>query len=60
MNRRLIINVLGKIMAVEGVLMIIPIITAIFYREKHSVISFAIPMAMLLAPKRCLPATVML
>ena len=49
MNRRLIINVLGKIMAVEGVLMIFPIVTAIFYKEKHSVISFAIPMAMLLA-----------
>ncbi|MBR4765409.1 MAG: TrkH family potassium uptake protein, partial [Clostridia bacterium] len=49
MNRRLIINVLGKIMTVEGILMIIPVITALYYKEKHSVISFVIPMAMLIA-----------
>ena len=49
MNRRLIINVLGKIMTVEGVLMIFPVITALYYKEKHSVISFVIPMAMLIA-----------
>ncbi len=47
MNRRLIINVLGKIMIVEAVLMLIPAITAVIYREKHSLISFAIPAAML-------------
>ena len=49
MNRRLILNVLGKIMTVEGVLMIFPVITAVYYREKHCIISFVIPMAMLIA-----------
>ena len=48
MNRRLILNILGKIMAVEGVLMVFPVITAVFYKEKHSVIAIVIPMAMLM------------
>ncbi len=34
MNRRMIIHILGKILMVEGILMYLPVITAIIYREK--------------------------
>ena len=46
MNIRLILYIIGQILRAEGILMIIPLITSICYRE--NVWPLAIPMAVLL------------
>ena len=47
MNRRFILNILGKIMLIEAGLMLLPMLVAAIYREKHVYFAFGIPIAML-------------
>ncbi len=42
MNRKLVLNYLGKITVASGALMVVPIICAIIYGEYESLVSFAI------------------
>lgn len=49
MNYKLVVNVLGKIMFLEGALMILPLIVAIIYGETETYMSFIIPIVILLA-----------
>ena len=48
MNKKMIIYILGKMMGVEGLLLLIPALVSLIYHEK-SVISFLIVAAILLA-----------
>lgn len=48
MNYKAVINILGKIMFMEGALMTLPLIVAIIYNETNTYTSFAIPMTALL------------
>ena len=48
MNYRAVINILGKIMFLEGALMTLPLIVAIIYGETSTYISFVIPICILL------------
>ena len=47
MNYRAVVNVLGKIMFMEGALMILPLIVAIIYGEYDTLIAFLIPIVIL-------------
>ena len=50
MNYTVIRNLVGKILGLVGLLMIIPLLTAFFYRENiRNIISYLIPMALLIA-----------
>lgn len=49
MNYRAVVNILGKIMFIEGLLMILPLIVALIYGEYDTISSFVIPIAILLA-----------
>ena len=48
MNYRAVVNILGKIMFLEGALMTLPFIVAIIYGETSTYISFIIPICILL------------
>ena len=48
MNKKMIVYILGKMMGVEGLLLLIPALVSLIYHEK-SVISFLIVAAILLA-----------
>lgn len=48
MNYRAVINILGKIMFIEGLLMILPLIVALIYGEYDTIISFVVPIIILL------------
>ncbi len=47
MNRKMIRTTIGQVMVVESALMILPLITAIIYKEYDTIIPFLIPMALL-------------
>ena len=49
MNYRAVVNVLGKIMFMEGALMILPLIVAIIYGEYDTLIAFLIPIVILVS-----------
>ncbi|MGN0459629.1 MAG: TrkH family potassium uptake protein [Ruminococcus sp.] len=48
MNYRAVVNILGKIMFLEGALMTLPLIVAIIYGETSTYISFIIPIFILI------------
>lgn len=48
MNRRLILNAIGKIMLVEAALMALPVAVAIIYGEYNLLLSFAVPVVALI------------
>ncbi len=48
MNYKAVINILGKIMFLEGALMTLPLIVALIYNETSTYTSFIIPMLVLL------------
>lgn len=49
MNYRAVVNMLGKVIFIEGALMTIPLLVAIIYGETETYISFIIPILCLLA-----------
>ena len=53
MNKKMIVYILGKMMGVEGLLLLIPALVSLIYHEK-SVISFLIVAAILLQFIWCL------
>ncbi|MBQ9673537.1 MAG: TrkH family potassium uptake protein [Ruminococcus sp.] len=49
MNYKAVFNMLGKVIFLEGALMILPLIVALIYGEKDTYMSFVIPIVCLLA-----------
>ncbi|MGN1050792.1 MAG: TrkH family potassium uptake protein [Acutalibacteraceae bacterium] len=48
MNYKVVANILGKIMIIEGMLMILPLLVAVYYGEKNTYLSFIVPIALLI------------
>lgn len=47
MNTKMIRYILGKMMGVEALLLLLPVIVGIIYGEKKEVVAFLIPIAIL-------------